>query len=1147
MATNDKKYFWRDGDPLWYKDAVIYEVHVRTFYDSDGDGTGDFPGLTEKLDYLQDLGVTAIWLLPFYPSPFKDDGYDVSNYAGVHPTYGTLHDFRVLLREANHRGLRVITELILNHTSDQHPWFQRARRAKAESPGRNFYVWSDTAEEFKETRIIFKDFESSNWTWDPVAKAYFWHRFYSHQPDLNFDNPLVRQGVLRVIDFWLGLGVSGLRLDAVPYLYEREGTNCENLPETHSFLRELRRHVDERFKNRMLLAEANQWPEDATAYFAEGDECHMAYHFPLMPRMFMAIRMEDRFPIINILQNTPSVPDTCQWALFLRNHDELTLEMVTDEERDYMYRVYARDTQARLNLGIRRRLAPLLNNDRKKIELINGLLFSLPGTPVIYYGDEIGMGDNFYLGDRNGVRTPMQWNADRNAGFSRANPQRLYLPVNIDPEYHYESVNVAVQQSNPDSLLWWMKRLIASRKHFKAFGRGSLEFLIPENRKVLAFVRRYEDETILVVANLSRSVQYTSLKLDKFSGKVPVEVFGRAEFPRIGEAPYFVTLSPYAFYWFSIESRQPEMIDLQTRPVEVSVPTLTLAGEWKDLYKPERRSMIEAALLSYIRQRRWFGGKARYTHSVEIQDVIALPYDTSVAHLVLVTIQYSEGEPETYLLPITFALEEQAGQVVNELPQAVVANVKLRGKDGERNGIIYDALVEQGFRDALLKAMARRRRFRGEKGELVTSHIRTVFRKIGKPVQEALESALLPGEQTNTSVIYGDRFKLKLFRRLEEGVSPELEIGRFLTEKVPFPNTPPVAGVLEYRSRRLHEPVTLGILHGYVNNEGDGWDYTLDSLRHYFERVLAHPGVAASLPEGGSFVDMSDESLTPIAEETIGPYLVSAELLGQRTAELHLTLASAIDDPNFVPEPFSVTYQRSLYHGMRGFASQVLQLLRERLKQLPDEAKADARKVLGLEDVIMGRFQDLISRRITGMRVRCHGDYHLGQVLYTGNDFVIIDFEGEPTRHLGERRIKRSPLRDVAGMIRSFHYAAYAALRGQAPSVVRPEDLPVLKEWARSWYLWVSATFLKSYLEFMAGIPILPQSREAMKVILDAHLLGKAMYEVNYELNNRPDWVGLPLQGILQMLEAEAEPVKTVAQAAQEPKETAEEAGEKAR
>jgi maltose alpha-D-glucosyltransferase/alpha-amylase len=1147
MATSDKKYFWRDSDPLWYKDAVIYELHVRAFYDSDGDGIGDFPGLTEKLDYLQDLGVTAIWLLPFYPSPFKDDGYDVSDYTGVHPTYGTLRDFRVLLREANYRGLRVITELVLNHTSDQHPWFQRARRAEAGSPGRNFYVWSDTAEEFKEARIIFKDFESSNWTWDPVAKAYYWHRFYSHQPDLNFDNPLVRQAVLRVIDFWLALGVSGLRLDAVPYLYEREGTNCENLPETHSFLKKLHRHVDERFKNRMLLAEANQWSEDAVAYFDEGDECHMAYHFPLMPRMFMAIRMEDRFPIIDILQHTPVIPESCQWTLFLRNHDELTLEMVTDEERDYMYRVYAYDTQARLNLGIRRRLAPLLNNDRKKIELMNGLLFSLPGAPVIYYGDEIGMGDNFYLGDRNGVRTPMQWSADRNAGFSRANPQRLYLPVNIDPEYHYEAINVEAQQNNPDSLLWWMKHLIALRKRFKAFGRGSLEFLYPENRKVLAFVRRYEDETILVVANFSRSVQHTSLNLTEFSGKVPVEVFGQVEFPHIGEEPYFVTLSPYAFYLFSIEPRQPEQSDLLTKPVEVSIPTLALAGEWKNLYKRDRRPMLEAALLSYVRQRRWFGSKARHIRSVEIQDVIAVPYDTSVAHLILIRIEYSEGEPETYLVPITFALEELADQVFDEWPQAVVAHLKLRGKGAEKNGLIYDALIEQGFHDALLKAMARRRRFRGEKGEMVTSHTRTVFRKIREPVQEALESAVLSGEQTNTSVVYGDRFKLKLFRRLEEGVSPELEIGRFLTEKEPFPNASPVAGVLEYRSRGLCEPVTLGILHGYVNNEGDGWEYTLDSLGRYFERVLAHPEVEAPLPQGDSFVEMSDESFPPIAQETIGEYLVSAQLLGQRTAELHLALASAMDDPYFVPEPFSVTYQRSLCHGMRGFASQVMQLLREHLKQLPDGVKADARKVLGLEDVIMRRFQDLTGRRIMGMRVRCHGDYHLGQVLYTGSDFVIIDFEGEPARHLGERRIKRSPLRDVAGMIRSFHYAAYAALHGQASTMLRPEDVPVLEEWARFWYLWVSATFLKSYLEFMANTPILPQTREGIRVILDAYLLDKAIYEVNYELNNRPDWVGLPLQGILQMLEAEAEPVETVAQAAREPQEIVKEALGKAK
>jgi len=728
MATSDKKYFWRDGDPLWYKDGVIYELHVRAFHDSDGDGIGDFLGLTEKLDYLEDLGVTAIWLLPFYPSPFKDDGYDVSDYTGVHPTYGTIRDFRVFLREANYRGLRVITELILNHTSDQHLWFQRARRAEPGSPRRDFYVWSHTAEEYKEARIIFKDFEASNWTWDAVAKAYYWHRFYSHQPDLNFDNPLVREAILRAIEFWLGLGVSGIRLDAVPYLYEREGTNCENLPEIHTFLKELRHQVDERFQNRMLLAEANQWSEDAIAYFGEGDECHMAYHFPLMPRMFMAIRMEDRFPIIDILRHTPPIPEVCQWALFLRNHDELTLEMVTDEERDYMYRMYAHDTQARLNLGIRRRLAPLLNNDRKKIELMNALLFSLPGTPIIYYGDEIGMGDNIYLGDRHGVRTPMQWSADRNAGFSHTNPQRLYLPVNIDPEYHYEAVNVEAQQSNPDSFLWWMKRLIVLRKRFKAFGRGSLEFLHPENRKILAFLRHYEDEDILVVANLSRQAQHTSLNLTEFNGKVPVEIFGQTEFPNIAEAPYSITLSPYSFYWFSLESKQPERIDLSTTPVEVLVPTLTLTGEWKNLYKRGMKLALKVALLGYIRQRRWFGGKARYIRSSAIQDVIAMPYDSSEAHLILVRTEYSEGEPETYLLPITFALGERASQIVDELPQAVIAHLKLRGKDTDGEGIVHDALVEQDFRSALLMAMARRRHFRGEKGELVSSHTRRVFR-----------------------------------------------------------------------------------------------------------------------------------------------------------------------------------------------------------------------------------------------------------------------------------------------------------------------------------------------------------------------------------------------------------------------------------
>jgi maltose alpha-D-glucosyltransferase/alpha-amylase len=547
--------FTLDDDPLWYKDALIYELHVRAFYDSDGDGSGDFRGLMEKLPYLQELGINAIWLLPFYPSPMRDDGYDIADYTDVNPMYGTVTDLHQFIKDAHRRGIRVINELVCNHTSDQHPWFQRARRARPGTAARDYYVWSDTNQRYTDARIIFKDFEVSNWTWDHQAGAYYWHRFYSHQPDLNYDNPKVKDSVLKALDFWLDSGIDGVRLDAIPYLFEREGTNCENLPETHQFLKEMRRHVDSNYSNRMLLAEANQWPEDAVAYFGEGDECHMSFHFPLMPRLFMSIRMEDRFPIIDILAQTPSIPDNSQWALFLRNHDELTLEMVTDEERDYMYRAYTQDRAARINLGIRRRLAPLLGNDRKRIELMNGLLFSLPGTPVIYYGDEIGMGDNIFLGDRNGVRTPMQWSADRNAGFSRANRQRLYLPIVTDPEYHYESVNVEAQSQNPHSLLSWMKRLIALRKRHRAFGRGTLELLRPENRKVLAFVRAYESEQILCVANLSRFLQVLELDLSKWKGMVPVELFGATELPTIGDTPYFLTLGPHSFYWFSLQPR----------------------------------------------------------------------------------------------------------------------------------------------------------------------------------------------------------------------------------------------------------------------------------------------------------------------------------------------------------------------------------------------------------------------------------------------------------------------------------------------------------------------------------------------------------------------------------------------------------------
>ena len=638
------------NDPLWYKDAIIYELHVKTFHDSDGDGIGDFRGLIEKLDYLKELGVTAIWLLPFYPSPLKDDGYDIADYFDVNPNYGTLDDFRAFLSEAHKRGLRVITELVINHTSDQNPWFQKSRRAPAGSPEREFYVWSDTPEKYNEARIIFKDFETSNWSWDPVAKAYYWHRFYSHQPDLNFDNPAVHQAVEKVCDFWLSMGVDGLRLDAVPYLYEREGTNCENLPETHVYLKKLRAHVDQKFPGRMLLAEANQWPEDAVAYFGNGDEAHMSFHFPLMPRMFMALQMEDRFPIIDILDQTPPISETCQWAMFLRNHDELTLEMVTDEERDYMWRVYANDPHARINLGIRRRLAPLLANNRRKIELLNALLFSMPGTPIIYYGDEIGMGDNIYLGDRNGCRTPMQWSPDRNAGFSEANPQQLHLPIIIDPEYHYEAINVENQQKNLSSLLWWTRRVIAMRKNFKAFSRGSIEFLFPENAKVLAFLRRYEDEIVLGVVNLSRFSQFAELDLSRFAGSVPMEIIGRTPFPPIKKTPYFLTLNGHSSHWFLLQPQSKRDRAVKKRVV----PTINSQPELEALLADGQRDQIESEILpEYIATCRWFGAKARVLRQMRVLERSPISSAPDAAQLWVVEVSYLDGPTENYALPVT--------------------------------------------------------------------------------------------------------------------------------------------------------------------------------------------------------------------------------------------------------------------------------------------------------------------------------------------------------------------------------------------------------------------------------------------------------------------------------------------------------------
>ncbi len=1114
MAGRDGELIFRETDPLWYKDAIIYELHVRAFADSNGDGIGDFRGLTAKLDYLRDLGVTALWLLPFYPSPLMDDGYDIADYTAVHPSYGTLADFKVFLREAHRRDLRVITELVVNHTSDQHAWFQRARAAKPGSAWRGFYVWSDTPERYKDARIIFKDFETSNWTWDPVAGAYYWHRFYSHQPDLNYDNPRVHRAIFRAMDFWLDMGVDGLRLDAVPYLYEREGTNCENLPETHAFLKELRRHIDQKYSARMLLAEANQWPEDAVAYFGDGDECHMAFHFPVMPRLFMALRMEDRFPIIDILQQTPPIPENAQWAMFLRNHDELTLEMVTDEERDYMYKVYAHDQRMRINLGIRRRLAPLLGNNRRRIELMNALLFSLPGTPVIYYGDEIGMGDNIYLGDRNGVRTPMQWSNDRNAGFSTANRQRLYLPVIVDPEYHYEAVNVEAQQNNPQSLLWWMKRLIALRQRYQAFGRGTIEFLHPDNPKVLAFVRRYQDETILVVANLSRFVQCANFDLSAFRGLMPVEMYGRIEFPPIGEHPYFLTLSPHGFYWFSLEPQPTTGGRLSVPTDEHAVPILTVAGPWESLLRGRAQAMLEGVLPAYFQARRWFGGKARRLKKVTVCDSVPVPHGGATSYIALVRVDYTDGGEETYVLPLAFAEGERAGQLLREHTSVVVGRLRLG--DG-REGVLYDALADRGFCTALLEAIAGRRRLRGMDGDILAAPT-LAFRRIANGREMPLEPSVLRGEQSNTSVIYGDRLILKLYRHPEPGTNPDLEIGRYLTE-IGFAHSPPVAGLLAYR-RGDSEPTFVAMLQGFVPNEGDAWTYTLDDLSRFFERALASQvEVRSQPPSAAVLLDLAAQEPPAIAQEFLADYMEAPRLLGQRTAELHLALAAATTSPDLTPEPFSTLYQRSVYQSMRKLATQSFNLLRRQTVDLPEPVRALAESVAGREGDVHRRLRSLIERKITALRTRTHGDYHLGQVLYTGKDFMIIDFEGEPARPLSERRLKRSPIRDVAGMLRSFHYATHAALTAQrAGGAIRETDLARLEPWVQFWRLWVSAIFLRAYLDTAGAAPFVPRDREALQVLLDAHLLEKAVYELGYELNNRPDWVGIPLQGIQELL-----------------------------
>jgi maltose alpha-D-glucosyltransferase/alpha-amylase len=1011
---------------------------------------------------------------------------------------------KTFIREAHARDIRVITELPINHTSNEHPWFQRARRAPKGSNHRDFYVWSDTPERYQDARIIFQDFESSNWSWDPIAQQYYWHRFYAHQPDLNFQNPEVLRAVFEVLDYWMDLGVDGMRLDAIPYLYERDGTNCENLPETHAFLKKLRAHIDAHYKGRMLLAEANQWPEDSAAYFGTGDECHMNFHFPLMPRMFMALQLEDAYPVIDILEQTPKIPDNCQWAMFLRNHDELTLEMVTDEDRDYMYRMYARDPKARINLGIRRRLAPLLQS-RDKIELMNGLLMSLPGTPVLYYGDEIGMGDNVYLGDRNGVRTPMQWSSDRNAGFSRANPQKLYFPVIIDPEYHYEAINVEAQQGNPSSLLWWMKRLISLRKQHSVFGRGTLEFLQHDNAKVLAFVRSYEGQHVVVVANLSRRTQCTWLNLSQFKGAVPVEMLGPTDFPQVGDAPYFLSLAPYAFHWFSIKFPEQEASENQ------ALVTITVEGGFRQLFAwGENQRALERVLTYYVPRCRWFRSKARTVSKLTLQDVIKLSPEDSGPVIALLYVDFGDSASELYALPLAFAQGDAARAIYSDQPKLAVARLIVKVGNENIAGLLHDAMAAPELPTMLLDACANR--------STVTGKHHFLRAERGKAFADArgageLSSRLIGADQSNTSVVFGDRLVLKLLRKLEHGSNPDIELSKALTERASYSNTAAYAGSIEVKVDES-EPCALVSVQAFAPNQGDAWHATLNAFDQFLNRVLTAPP-APELPAGTLF-SLSSQSPPNEVREAIGAYLPSARLLGQRLAELHLLLANLGDDPAFKPEPFSRLYQRSMYESTRTSIARMLRLLRKRLPALDEQTRELGKQLLERKQGKTPVMTAILVDKIEATRIRVHGDLHLGQVLFTGKDFVFIDFEGEPGRSLGERRFKRSPLRDVTAMMRSFDYVASTALR---QSNTRAEDLAHLTAWCSVWTSWVSAAFLGEYLAAVKGAHFIPKSTEQLEMLLAFYTLDKCVYELAYELNNRPDWAAIPARALIKLLD----------------------------
>ncbi len=1084
--------------PLWFKDMVIYECHVRAFYDSNGDGIGDFPGLTSKLDYIRDLGVDAIWLLPFYPSPGKDDGYDISDYHDVHPQYGTMQDFRHFVREAHKRGLLVITELVVNHTSDQHAWFQAARRAPAGSSKRDYYVWSSDPGKYAGTRIIFTDTESSNWAWDPVANAYYWHRFFSHQPDLNFDNPHVLKAVTRAMRYWLDMGVDGLRLDAIPYLCEREGTNNENLPETHGVIKQIRKVLDEHYGDRMLLAEANQWPEDVRDYFADGDECHMAFHFPLMPRIYMAIAQEERHPIVEIMDQTPDIPDACQWAIFLRNHDELTLEMVTSRERDYMYRMYAAEPRARINLGIRRRLAPLMENDIVRIQLVNSLLLSMPGSPIIYYGDEIGMGDNIFLGDRNGVRTPMQWSPDRNAGFSRADPQRLYFPPIMDAVYGYEAVNVEAQTRDPSSLLNWMKRMLAVRKTTRAFGRGTLRFLRPGNRKVLAYLREHEGDVILCVANMARTAQPVELDLAAYKGLVPVEMSGRVAFPPIGDLPYLLSLSGHGFYWFRLTADTSPPVWHEERLAPEDLPVLVLFDGWNTFFRdrvvPWRIGMAERvrasletdALPRYLTRQRWYASKGEALARAILVEHVEIATGERQSLLAVVEVPGQE-EAIRYFLPLTLAWEQEEERM-RTLQPAVVARVRQQANVG----VLADAFADEAFCHALVEWMGQSRIIDAGATSLRFS-CTSAFAELGGHEVRTLPLHLPKAMSSNTTVALGRRFFLKAYRRLRPGTNPELEMGRFLTAVANFRHAVPLAGTLEL-VRADGTTTTLAVLQGYVDNQGDGWDYTVDYLARFLEtqRTASEPPPA----------------------DVHGAYLSLVYTLGTRTGELHQALAARSGDPAFDPEAIDPADLTQWRLRVREEAESTCARLQRELSRLADDARPLAERVLAARQELLARIDAAAPSEVQAVKIRYHGDYHLGQVLLSRNDFIITDFEGEPGRSFDERRAKHSPMRDVAGMLRSFDYAQASAMRQETNQ--HAGDPTRLEALTRAWEREVRRVFLDAYAQATAG-GLLYRDFAHMRGLIALFELEKACYELRYELDNRPAWASIPLQGILRL------------------------------